>query len=564
MLIIHAAAVACIALILTPGLFFYFDVTPKLLVLLLAAGAAMIPLRRSKIAWLAVLTVASLALSIALSPNPRLSFFGSRWRQYGALAQAAVVLFAWALSAQAQRANVFLRAVAATGALTSLYGIAQYAGWDPILPSAAYHVGEGIWTIVRPPSTLGYVSYFATWLLFVVFLSLALPGRFGRICAGLAVIAMILTGTRAALLGLAAGGAVWLYWRGFRPPVRWHRRAAAVALAVVAVLGAVYLSPLGQPLRSRARWFAEDPWGGARPLLWRDSFRMAMARPLAGHGIETFTAAFPHYESAALARSYPDFAHESPHNIFLDALVAQGIGGCLLLGAWCALGFVSAWTIRGKHPELAASLAAALAAGLVSQQFTAFTIPTAVIFFSTIALTMGLAEPCDATVRRMPVAVPLVYFAVRIALADHALALTQRDLAAGNLTAAAAQYEASGQNNDLWYSRALLSSGGRSRDIAVRVQASQLAAAAAERATRTAEDPFNAWYNLSAIYATRNDAAGAERSLRAAIAAHPTWFKPHWMLSQVLRVQSHTEEAAREAALAAYLDAGKHPEVAPR
>src|SRR5258708_9588330 len=40
-------------------------------------------------------------------------------------------------------------------------GIAQYFGLDPILPVAGYHIGEGIWTIVRPPSTLGYVSYFA-------------------------------------------------------------------------------------------------------------------------------------------------------------------------------------------------------------------------------------------------------------------------------------------------------------------------------------------------------------------------------------------------------------------
>ena len=70
-----------------------------------------------------------------------------------------------------------------------------------------------------------------------------------------------------------------------------------------------------------------------------------------------------------------------------------------------------------------------------------------------------------------------------------------------------------------------------------------MAAAAGERATRTAEDPFNAWYSLSAIYAARNDAAGAERCLRAAIAAHPTWFKPHWMLAQVLRLQSRREEA---------------------
>ena len=156
-----------------------------------------------------MLTFVSLAISTALSPNPSLSFYGTRWRQYGALAQAAVLIFAWALSAQTQRIDLVLRVVSVGGALTALYGIAQYLGWDPILPAAAYHIGEGIWTIVRPPSTLGYVSYFATWLLFVVFLSLALPGRLAKVCAALALIAMLLTGTRAAFLGLAAGAVVW-------------------------------------------------------------------------------------------------------------------------------------------------------------------------------------------------------------------------------------------------------------------------------------------------------------------------------------------------------------------
>ena len=290
---------------------------------------------------------------------------------------------------------MILRVVSAAGALTALYGIAQYFGWDPILPAAAYHIGEGIWTIVRPPSTLGYVSYFATWLLFVVFLSLAVPGRLAKACAALALIAMLLTGTRAAFLGLAVGAVVWggMKLRTSHAPTRrtlW--RAAGFAGAALLAGLVLYVSPMGQPLRGRARWFAEDPWGGARPLLWRDSLRMGLARPLAGYGPETFRATFPHYESAALARAYPDFAHESAHNIFLDALVAQGIAGPLLLGAWCALGFAAAFQIRGRHPDLAACLAAALAAGVVSQQFTVFTIPTAVIFFVTIALAVGLAD----------------------------------------------------------------------------------------------------------------------------------------------------------------------------
>ncbi|HXB74548.1 MAG TPA: O-antigen ligase family protein [Candidatus Acidoferrales bacterium] len=537
------------------------------MVLLLASAVALFPVRRSKLMGLVMLTIASLALSTALSPHPALSFYGTRWRQYGALTQSAVVIFAWALYTQTHRAGMILRAVSAAGALTAVYGIAQYLGWDPILPAARYHVGEGIWTIVRPPSTLGYVSYFATWLLFVVFLSLALPGRLAKTCTAIALIAMLLTGTRAAYLGLAAGAGVWLFWRGLRLPRRALWRAAIFAGAALLAAFVFYISPAGQLLRSRTRWFAEDPWGGARPLLWRDSLRMGFARPLAGHGPETFTAAFPHYESVALARAYPDFAHESPHNIFLDAFVAQGIAGFFLLAAWCALGFAAAWEIRGQHPDLAAGLAAALAAGTVSQQFTVFTIPTAVIFFATIAMAIGLAagtvNECPAEpVRRFPFALPLLYFAFRIALADHALALAQLDLAAGNLTAAARHYESAGHTSDLWYSRALLATAGKAPTVAVRFPAFQLAAAAGERATRTAEDPFNAWYSLSTIRAGQNDATGTERCLRAAIAAHPTWFKPHWTLAQVLGFESRGDEAEREAALAADLDGGKHPEVA--
>jgi O-antigen ligase len=557
---LQAAAIALITLILTPGLLFYYEVTPKLAVLLAAAALTLLPAKRSIMMALVALTLASLLLSTALSANPWLSFYGTRWRQYGALAQAAVVIFAWGLSTETARAGIILRTVSIAGGLTAIYGIAQYLGWDPILPATGYHIGEGIWTIVRPPSTLGYVSYFATWLLFVVFLSLALPGRLAKLCAALAVIAMLLTGTRAAYLGLVAGAAVWGCMRAGKLRLA-GRRVAMIAATAILGLALFYISPAGQLMRSRARWFAEDPWGGARPLLWRDSLRMGLARPLAGYGPETFRAIFPHYESVALARAYPDFAHESPHNIFLDALVGQGIPGLLLLVAWCALGFAAAWKIRATHPELAACLAAALAAGIVSQQFTVFTIPTAVIFFATIALAAGIAYGDTAPARRLPFALPLLYFAVRIALADHALALAQRDLAAGRVSSAAAHYANSGQTSDLWYSRALLVAAQEAPNIPDRLEAFQRAIQAGERATHTAEDPFNAWYSLSNIRAAQNKPAATEQALRAAIAAHPTWYKPHWTLARVLSLESRNEEARREAALAADLDAGKHPEV---
>src|SRR6185503_18582760 len=98
-------------------------------------------------------------------------------------------------------------------------------------------------------------------------------------------------------------------------------------------------------------------------------------------------------------------------------------------------------------------------------------------------------------------------------------------------------------------------------DPSARLQTLVRAGVAALQATETVEDPFNAWYNQSAFAASRNDAAGAERSLRAAIAIHPNWFKPHWTLSRLLHLQGRLEEAEREALLAVDLDGGVHSEV---
>jgi tetratricopeptide (TPR) repeat protein len=472
-------------------------------------------------------------------------------------------VFAWTV----RRSLELPRVIAAAGALTALYGIAQYFGWDPLLPASQYHIGEGIWTIVRPPGTLGYVSYFATWLLMCGFLGMWLGDedphplwrRAGYTSAALCFIAMALTGTRAAVLGLAAGAAVWLVLRGFRVP----RRVLAAGALLVAAGAIFYLSPAGWNLRSRTRWFIEDPWGGARPLLWRDSLRMGGHRLAAGFGPELFTAAFPQFESKELARAYPDFAHESPHNIFLDALVSQGLPGLACLAALCVLALVSAW--RGKQ----AWLAAALAAGIVAQQFTVFTIPTALLFYTVLALCVGGRPGAAAVPRaawvRLPIAAALFYCAVRLIVADHALELTRRATDPQTAAVHYAQYEKwklPGVSADLWYSRNLFSMAQQASNPIYRLQSMALAGIAGEHATRTAEDPFDAWYNLATLYASQNDAARTESSLRRAIAAHPNWFKPHWTLAQLLRLEGRIPEALQEATVAADLDAGRDPEVA--
>ena len=206
---------------------------------------------------------------------------------------------------------------------------------------------------MRPPSTLGYVSYFATWLLFVVFLSLALPGRLAKACAALALIAISSPARVRRCLGLAAGAAVWggMYWRAHALARRSLWRAAGFAGAAL-LPGCLYVSPIGtaaaQP-RPLVRGRSLGRRAAAAVARQSAHGHCAAARRLRAGDVPS--AAFPHYESNALARAYPDFAHESPHNMFLDALVAQGIAGVLLLAAWCVLGFAAAWKLREGIPR---------------------------------------------------------------------------------------------------------------------------------------------------------------------------------------------------------------------
>ena len=579
MALLQAIIVALIALIIAPGYLFYFDVTPKVFILLAGVAAALLAgavhmLVNRRFASLMAGMAASLVVSSVLSANPGFSWFGGNWRSYGAVQQIAILLFAYLVAAniapRPERVRTLLRGVAIAAALCGAYGVLQYAGIDPLLPAAAYHVGEGLWTIVRPPGTLGYVSYFANWLAMASLLCLALARMETRrvlrlaaySAAAMSACAMALTGTRGASLAAAAGCATLLATRA----VRLTPRSIAIVAALIVACVAFWLSPSGWNLHSRARWFREDPRGGARLHLWRDSLAMSLHRLPAGFGPEVFEAQFPHYESKQLAEAYPDFAHESPHNMFLDALVAQGIPGLVLLAALCAFALA-----RAPTPWLLA----AMIAGIVAQQFTVFTVPTSILFFSTLALSGASASPSSARraalLPRLAAAIPaaaMLYLAFRFAAADRSLELAHQAIARDNGSAALKYFGAyererlPGAGSDLWYSRAMSALAERTPDKIRRIQIAAQAGYAALRAPQTAEDPYNAWYNLAVLYANSNDRDYAERSLRSAIAAHPNWFKPHWMLARVLQLEDRRDEARIEAQLAIDLDGGKHAEVA--
>jgi O-antigen ligase len=559
-----AAFVALIPLILTPGLLFYFDVTPKLVALLVGTAIALplllawpLPRGGAGRALLGLITAQafSLALSTAVSRRPEMSLWGSNWRTLGALTQAVLLLltlllFSW-LAGRPARLRLLLHWMAIAGSLAAAYGILQYFGWDPWLLAKAYQAGEGIFMIVRPPGTMGHADYFANYLLFTSFAGLALAANdraFGRalgLCAvSLGAAAVVLSGTRGALVG-AVAGALYLLLR-VRPRFSWRVFAAGAAIA--AVTAGFYFSPAGSRLRSRVHWIGEDTRGGARILLWRDSLRLAAHYPIAGAGSETFPALFPQFQSEELARTYPDFYYESPHDMFLDALAAQGpLGAAVLLG-WIALGL---WAGRGRsgYPPF---LSAALVAGVIGHLFTVLIVPTALCFYMIVAmLAAGRSDAVEPRRRLLlaPVSAAMIFLGLRMLVADRSLELAHRDLETGRTIDAIEQYRTArgwGLSADLWYARTIAP------------LAAQEAIDAATRAT-AGEDAQNAWYTLAWLHARSGDVRATEQSLRASIGCSPNWYKPHWMLAQILRREGREDEARAELRRAEYLSAGKNP-----
>jgi len=575
-------------LLLTPHLLFYYDITPKVALLLLGAALALALASRNLDSvtafggtrpgrWFLLAGAASLAVTAVttlLATHRDLALYGSNWRRMGALTEFAILPVALLLGGYASRSierlTRLLQAIAAAGLAASLYGIAQYFGFDPVLPAAQYHVGEGIYEIVRPPSTLGHSDYFAAFLIWPVFAGLALRSVFGASAAVTGIVAILLSGSRGATLAVAVGLAILFAQQ--RPRLR---SVAAILAGASLVFAAFYLSPAGQHLRARVHWIGDDPAGGARLLLWRDSLKMAAAKPLTGVGPENFVAEFPRYQSQELERAYPDFYNESPHNLFLDVLTNEGA-----LGLAALLGIIASafWAARTGPGGSAQFLLPAFAAALLAHQFIVFTAANSFFFYLGAALLAASSVSAPAR----PLSPPLHYatlaatsvaalcFAVcsyRLVSADAALATIQRHLDAGQPREAAEAYREAlshptfGLSADLYFSRRFAEAAGASTDYAAKIYYSQVSAGAATLATQQPEGRLNAWYNMAVLSAARRDPSAVEISLRSAIAAAPVWYKPHWTLARLLANQGRVDEARQEGRLALDLNASKDPEV---
>lgn len=477
-------------------------VLPKFAVLTFGASAALFALAltmalspdrgeqlrllRSKLVALVGLYVVTIAVSTLFGVAPLASFFGSYESQMGLITYLCFficfIALIVALGESERLLSVTLWAMTVAGLLIAAYAFAQFVGRDPILSSSAYTFKSPRGPVVRVPGTLGHSNYLGNFLLYTTPIAAALAivsgGRARRVAiagAALSVVAIVLSGTRGAWIGLIAGAIyfVGVQWRVLSLKRSSISRGQAIGAAIV---GAVILvsillsvaSPRFSSVLTRARSFAADGMtGSGRTILWRDALKMVPAYAVIGCGPEGFSKALLEYKSDRLAREAPQINNESSHNLYLDAAISYGLVGAILNVAVLASAFslLSRARRRAKNRRtqvIVIGITASLVGVCVHNLFIYNQIPTGLYFFSFIALAL-VAWNVEASPQRDSAA-----FTVRdsspVAPVPHRIAATGVVLATLALLVLAGWYAVGMMRSDMAIKRAFNSAAAGNLD----------------------------------------------------------------------------------------------------
>jgi O-antigen ligase len=578
-----ATAMAGVALAIAPGAMLQYDTTPKLVVAMVCTAGLLLCYRSwwpglqslSRTAHGRLLTVLlaaqaiSLVLAASFSSQPVLSFAGSSWRRYGVATQLCLELLsligAATVVACAGALRKILLAIAVSGGAIALYAIAQYAGLDPFLARILYTTNLGVGQVVRPPGTLGHAVYLGGFLAAVVPITAVLAWEarsakrvFFLGITGLSLAAMVVSGSRSALLALAAGAMV------FAPSlrrIRWRGFAGVMAVCAPLILAAAIFVPLssGGGYRMLIQRWRQDVYGGPRLRVWRESLAMVAAHPLVGSGPETFSNEFRRRESAELSRAYPDFVQESPHNLLLDGATSQGLPFLVVMAGLVYLVFACTRSAASLYSKV---VCASFIATFVSLLFLSVTIPGALMLYGTAALLAASRIAAGETTGRPASRTGLaIASGLALILVVASVAYARKDLAYSGITHAATfdemaqAYQASAQpwlpppGEDLWCSRQFAAIAPKTGG-ALAAKAWALAAEAAARAEATGEDRADAAYQSALLAIGANQPQPAEQKIRQAIEDAPNWYKPHFLLAELLYFTGRTTESKDEAARA--------------
>jgi O-antigen ligase len=183
---------------------------------------------------------------------------------------------------------------------------------------------------------------------------------------------------------LSFGAALlWLAWR--RPDLR---------RPVLVALGAVAAASLGF-MALRGEWYLatlSDMGTKDRVYMWQAALRMIQARPVLGHGVNTFMANYLDYWVGG--ERQPRYAH----NCYLQIAAETGLIGLAAFSAMIASAARRIWTaLRGARADTAllAGLATGLLAFLIHAGYETnfFSMRQAALFWTLGGLALGMSQP---------------------------------------------------------------------------------------------------------------------------------------------------------------------------
>jgi O-antigen ligase len=237
--------------------------------------------------------------------------------------------------------------------------LVQWAGADPFAVAAWQPSNDGASVRMRVYGTLGNPNFVGVLMAMTLPLTVATlssasdDGRRRLAWAALALQAgaLVATGSRGAVLGLAAAVAVYA-------TLRWSRRVR-IGLAAVALFAivAIAISP-ARPI---------DTTAAGRLHLWRIVLPQVREAPLVGQGPGAVALRFPAWQRSAAREGVRDrrFAGltDHVHNDNLETLVERGLLGLTLLLAPLLVLAVTAARMPRPVAPVAAGAIAAVAAG---------------------------------------------------------------------------------------------------------------------------------------------------------------------------------------------------------
>lgn len=296
------------------------------------------------------------AVSAAFSIDRPVSVLGHHgFYSYGLLAGAVYLgLYFAASSGLGSGGAPYFRAVALSSGLCALFGALQWAGL-PVTMALEKALPEGrVYSTLGSPVYLGAVLALALPLCAGLWAGAGRDRALGLFAGAFCAAGLLLTQSRSAWLGAAAGLAVWAWASGRADGRRLLWPAAGLAAGLLA---------LG--LWSRASGAADS----ARVQLWKSAVAVAARRPLVGAGVGAFENAFRRERSEDFVRILGGKAGQaSAHNDVLEVAATTGLVG-LAAYLWCVWGLLGA--VRGALADPETRADAAAAAGALAALFVA-------------------------------------------------------------------------------------------------------------------------------------------------------------------------------------------------